>query len=170
MNDDEALPPAGAADERFAASLRRHLDTAGMSQGELARIMHAAGWPWHQQTVAKILNGKRKVEVGEADTLTRVLGTTIAQMLLPGPEAAAQVALEQLTGTAHRAYRQIAAGAEDLAGARRQLSRVVGDAEARDCYGSALVRRLAAGAKQAILLDPNEAVGEGTRSALRDEG
>jgi len=44
-----------------------------MSQYALAREMEDRGWPWRQQTVARLETGQRMVRLGEAATLARML-------------------------------------------------------------------------------------------------
>jgi transcriptional regulator with XRE-family HTH domain len=165
MSDDKAagepLPPAGAADERFAASFGRYLAASGMSQGELARRMSAAGWKWHQQTVARVLDGSRKLGVGEAHAVARALGTTVDRMLMPGPEAEAAGELEPATADANRAWERILHSARDLAVAQARLRGAVARAEAAGYHGSETVRRLAGNARRAITLDPRDAAGAG---------
>jgi transcriptional regulator with XRE-family HTH domain len=163
MTDDQAagvpLPPAGAADERVAASFSRYLAVSGMSQGELARRMSAAGWPWAQQTVSRVLDGRRKLGVGEADAVAHAFGTTVERMLMPGPESEAVGELEPATADANRAWERILHSARDLAAAQARLRGAVARAESAAYHESETVRRLAENARRAIALDPRDAAG-----------
>src|SRR6516225_3147504 len=65
--------PAGLADERFATNIREERERQKLSQGELARRMAERGFPFYQQTVRRIEEGRRKVSVGEAAALAVAL-------------------------------------------------------------------------------------------------
>jgi DNA-binding transcriptional MerR regulator len=75
--------PAGVVDELFAIQVRKTRERLKMSQGELARQMSAHGFPYYQQTVRRVEDSQRKVSVGEAKALAKVLGTTIDQLTEP---------------------------------------------------------------------------------------
>src|SRR6516164_3759995 len=75
--------PAGLADERFAANIREERERRKLSQGELARRMAERGYPYYQQTIRRIEEGRRKVSVGEAKALAEILGTTMDRLTLP---------------------------------------------------------------------------------------
>ena len=79
--------PAGLADERFAANIREERGRQKLSQGELARRMAERGFPYYQQTVRRIEEGRRKVSVGEAKALADILGTTMDRLTWPGRAA-----------------------------------------------------------------------------------
>src|SRR5208283_4617751 len=89
--DDEA-PELGAdetpelTEERFAANLRAVRDAAGMSQGRLADEMAARGWPWRQQTVTRVENGRRMVRLGEAKAVAEILETSLDRLTQPTGE------------------------------------------------------------------------------------
>lgn len=58
-----------------------------MSQATLAAEMTGKGFSWHQQTVARMENGTRRADLGEAVALTEIFGVGL-DTLLP-PEAVA---------------------------------------------------------------------------------
>lgn len=160
--EDRMPPRAGIANERFAANVRRLREAAGLSQGEVARRMAGRDWPYYQQTVARVEDGRRKPGIGEAQALASILGATVEQMTLPGEEAEAVIVLERAAESAERAWLQIALSANDLLSAQRDIRRVTDAARAADWYGSDSVRRLAEGAAQALARDPHDAVLEAT--------
>lgn len=159
-----ALAPfraAGVVDERFAVNIRERRERAGLSQSELSRRMAAVGWQYYPQTVQRVEGGQRKVSVGEAEALARILETTVARLIMPGPEAEAAGELEPATADANRAWERILHSARDLTAAQERLRGAVARAEAAGYHGSETVRRLAGNARRAIALDPREAAGAG---------
>ena len=84
---DEQTPdaePAGLVDERFATNIREERQRQKLSQGELARRMAQLGFPYYQQTIRRIEEGRRKVSVGEAEALARIFGTSVDRLTWPG--------------------------------------------------------------------------------------
>lgn len=77
-DDDPQAPPS--AEDHFARNLRLLLSDRGMSQEELANEMTARGHSWHQSTVYKVLNGSRKVGLGEAAAAAAILGMPVDKM------------------------------------------------------------------------------------------
>jgi transcriptional regulator with XRE-family HTH domain len=71
------------ADQRFAENLRFARERAGLSQAALATQMVDLGWPFHQQTIARIEDGRRKVGMGEGDALARAVGSNMLAMIRP---------------------------------------------------------------------------------------
>jgi transcriptional regulator with XRE-family HTH domain len=60
-------------DRRFAEIVHDERKALKLSQGELARRMAGWGFPFYQQTIRRIEEGKRKVSIGEAVALTVAL-------------------------------------------------------------------------------------------------
>lgn len=81
--------PSGghAAEEYLPENLRRLCESKGISQAALAKAMAARGWPWHQQTAYKAINGKRGIGTGELIDLAHILGVSTGQLTWSGPEA-----------------------------------------------------------------------------------
>ncbi len=73
----------GIASGWFAENLRAAREHAGMSQSTLAGIMSDLGYPFHQQTIARIEAGERKVEVEEAFALARSVRADVEILLRP---------------------------------------------------------------------------------------
>lgn len=72
---------------RFASAVRRLREKRGWSQFQLSRLMTAHGFAgFHQTTISRIEKNERPVRIGEATGLAEVLGSTVTQMLAPGPE------------------------------------------------------------------------------------
>ena len=85
-------PPEALEEARFAASVQRLREHAGISQTALAKQMSEAGWSgFHQTTISRIEKGVRPVRLGEARALARLLGSSVPTMYSP-------VGLEQITG------------------------------------------------------------------------
>jgi transcriptional regulator with XRE-family HTH domain len=164
------VTPAGVVDERFAANVRETRERLGLSQGEVARRMADAGWPYYQQTVARIEDGRRKPGPGEAHALAEILGTSVAKLAMLGREAGTAAQLETTTARAHRAAGQVGEWTADLLVAQSQLRRIVGEAEAAEWLGSDLVRRLAEDAAEALALSPEDAVRQAREGIHGDTG
>jgi transcriptional regulator with XRE-family HTH domain len=64
---------AGPIDQRFAELAREAREAATLSQGRLAKLMTACGFPWGQQTVTRLETGVRIASVGEAAALAVIL-------------------------------------------------------------------------------------------------
>ena len=168
-NDRDGRPsmPAGLADEQFAVNIRETRERKGMSQAALAAEMAERGWSWHPQTVQKAEAGQRHVRVGEAEALARILGTTIERLTWPGQEASAAALLDTMTGRAESAWEQIARWTATLEYAKYQLEVTIAETEQADCFGSARVREILAGAKNAFALAPETAVETGRQDHAR---
>lgn len=90
--EEPPKPPEVLEEARFAASVQRLREQAGISQTALARQMSEAGWSgFHQTTISRIEKGVRPVRLGEARALARLLGSSVPTMYSP-------VGLEQITG------------------------------------------------------------------------
>lgn len=154
---------AGGAvtDEHFAANVREARERLGLSQTDLAKQMAAAGWRYHPQTVHRIETGERKVSVGEGKSLAEILETTLDRLTWPGAEESAARLLDEFTGRAQTAYRQIVASTRALLWAQHQLTVTLGEAERSGRLASARIRPLARDAAQALEWTPEDAVAEG---------
>jgi transcriptional regulator with XRE-family HTH domain len=94
VSDDDADPsstadsgtPAELIEQRFAENLRRHRERKGMSQAALAEAMAARGWPWRQQTIARLEAGHRMVRFGEAAAVAEIIGVSLDQLTCEGAE------------------------------------------------------------------------------------
>ncbi|MFG1844896.1 helix-turn-helix domain-containing protein [Micromonospora carbonacea] len=70
-------------DEIFRTRLRLRRRMMGWSQQRLTDEMAKRGYPWHQTTVAKVEAGERRLSLGEATVLARVLGSDLESMTTP---------------------------------------------------------------------------------------
>lgn len=69
-------------DGEFAALLRTERLIAGLTQEQVVERMNALGYSnFHQATVFKIESGQRRVTVGEAYSLAKVLDVPLAHLL-----------------------------------------------------------------------------------------
>lgn len=108
-------PAPGAIDQQVAASLRSRRDRLDLSQADVAAAMVAAGWEkFHPQTIHRIENGNRKVTVGEAEALARILGTTLTRLQWAEGEEAAISYGEQAIGNLRRAASEVASAVAQL--------------------------------------------------------
>src|SRR5690625_599490 len=89
----------GVRNERaFVSNLRRLREGNGWSQSELARRMTEAGWSnYPQMTVRRTEEERRKVSLGEATGLARVLDSSLDVMT--APEEGARILQELLQNT-----------------------------------------------------------------------
>lgn len=75
----------------FARQFRAERERTGMTQDEVAREMVKRGHDFHQQTVYKLENSRRKVSIGEAVDLADTLGVPVDALAIssapPGPGA-----------------------------------------------------------------------------------
>lgn len=67
-------------DEIFRVQVRQRRTALGWSQQRLTDELVKLGYPWHQTTVAKVEAGQRRLSLGEATALARVLGGSLAEM------------------------------------------------------------------------------------------
>jgi transcriptional regulator with XRE-family HTH domain len=70
----------------FAAAVKSHRSSVGVSQAGLASQMQAAGFDFHAQTVYKIESGRRAVSVDEAFALAEILGFSVEKIMGGVPE------------------------------------------------------------------------------------
>src|ERR1700749_5147214 len=120
-NEDPPPERAGVADEQFAAGVREQRELLKMSQGELARRMDARGFPYYQQTVRRIEDGRRKVSVGEAKAIAEILKTTVERLTWPTREASIAALLVNSVTLAARAYGEVGKSAGNLLWALDQV-------------------------------------------------
>jgi transcriptional regulator with XRE-family HTH domain len=160
-SEDEEAPhaePAGLADERFAGNIRETRERLNLSQGELARRMAERGFPYYQQTIRRIEEGRRKVSVGEAKALAEILGTTMDRLTLPGQVAAAAYMMNFAAAGAQRAWNDIASHTTMLLAARGTLEHLAAQMIERDYLGSDKIREIVTAAAQASEMTPEAAV------------
>jgi transcriptional regulator with XRE-family HTH domain len=171
---EEAPPvePAGLADERFATNIREERERQKKSQGELARQMAERGFPYYQQTVRRIEDGRRKVSVGEAKALADILETTMERLTWPGRAASSAAMLDMTTARGLSGWDQIAAGTRELLYAQYQLEVSIAEAERAGYYGSEKVRLITDEARAVMDLMPEDAVAQGRseHEELRETG
>lgn len=84
----------------FAAGVRDERERQGRSQEWLAEQMSARGFKFHQATVHKIESKDRRVSIGEAVTLSEVLGVALERLMKRQPDAA-EVLERELNSHAH---------------------------------------------------------------------
>ena len=163
--EDRGSPPlpAGLADERFAANLREQRELKKMSQGELARRMVERGFPYYQQTVRRVEDGRRKVSVGEAAALASILGTTVERLTWPGQAATDAALLDMYIDRAFTAKRRIARSTQLLLEAQDKIDPIVARAELAAFHDSDKLQRIVREARAAMAINPEQLV-----AAVRD--
>jgi transcriptional regulator with XRE-family HTH domain len=165
--EDEQTPraePAGLADERFATNIREERGRQKLSQGELARRMADRGFPYYQQTIRRIEEGRRKVSVGEAKALADILETTVDRLTWPGRAASAAGLMDMTTARGLDGWEQIVDGTTELLWAQYQLEVSIAEAERAGYYGSEKVRLITDEARAVMDLMPEDAVTEGRKA------
>jgi transcriptional regulator with XRE-family HTH domain len=164
--------PAGLADERFAANIREERGRRKLSQGELARRMAERGFPYYQQTVRRIEEGRRKVSVGEATALAEILGTTMDRLTWPGRAASAAGMLDETIARGLNGWDAIADGTAELLWAQYQLEVSIAEVERAGYHGSDKIREIAEEARSVMGLTPEDAVAAGRKhhEGLRETG
>lgn len=164
--------PAGLADERFAANIREQRERQDKSQADIAALMREQGWSYHPQTVQRIEAGHRKVSVGEAEALARILRTTVDRLTWPGRAASAAALLDMATGRAESAWEQIASWTATLLWSQFQLGTTVAETERADYLGSPRIREIAESARMALEMTPEAAIETGRKdfARMREEG
>lgn len=120
------------ADERLGANVRALREGKGIAQAELARLMSAAGHPWHQSTVARAEAGRQAVRASEAEALARILGTTVDRLLWAGPEAGEAALAGRALGRLRQDWREAAGAVARLHAARASAERAAGRAAASE--------------------------------------
>ena len=81
----KTAPRPPGPDEWAAERIRYERELRGWSTAELARRVTEAGVPMRQQQAWQIESGDppRKLSVGEAATIAKIFGITIADLLVP---------------------------------------------------------------------------------------
>jgi transcriptional regulator with XRE-family HTH domain len=69
--------------KRIAANLRAARERSGLSQPAVAGQMRADGFQYSQQTVARIETGSRKADGAEMDSLARIYGIPLSDLVRP---------------------------------------------------------------------------------------
>ena len=172
IGDGPPPMPAGLADEQFAANVRDERERKQMSQADLAARMRERGWSWHPQTVQKIEAGHRKVSVGEAEALARLLGTTMERLTWPGRAASAAAFLDAINGRAISAWGQVESWTSTLMYSQWQLGITADEAERAGFYGMAEIREMVTEARDVLTWTPEGAVESGRKdfAKLRETG
>jgi transcriptional regulator with XRE-family HTH domain len=115
--EDDAPPEL--TEQRFAANLREA--RGAMSQYTLAGEMQDRGWPWRQQTVARVEAGQRMVRLGEATAIAEILQVSLDRLIQPTGERNDADLLAELIDRAEGAFTETLRAAADLITARRNL-------------------------------------------------
>ncbi len=95
-----------------------------MSQAALAQQMLARGWPWRQQTVARLENGHRMVRFGEATALATILRAPLDHFTRRSREAAEAEKIRTAGVRLRDAYEAVAAGVCRLLDEQRAAERL----------------------------------------------
>jgi transcriptional regulator with XRE-family HTH domain len=158
--ENEGPPPerAGVVDEQFAAGVREQRELLKMSQGELARRMDARGFPYYQQTVRRIEDGRRKVSVGEAKAIAEILKTTMERLTWPTQEASVAALLDMSVTLAARAYGEVGESTRNLLWALGQLKTDVAVAEGMTWTEPKRIQMILRQAEAALKFTPEGAV------------
>src|SRR5215510_1058787 len=138
-------------------------DGLGDETPELADEMTARGWPWRQQTVTRVENGRRMVRLGEAKAVAEILQTSLDRLTWPTAEARLVETLAGWTRTARAAHQAIARETHELLRAGQSLRTAVAetdDASAQHALGKLVVDAVAE-ARNVLQLSPEGAVAHG---------
>lgn len=92
--------------------------------------MSERNWPWHQQTVYKVENGKQAVGLGEATDLADILRVPVDRLTWSGPEANAVEQVHHASGNLRQAWNETADAVARLHAAQAGADRAL--AESRD--------------------------------------
>lgn len=109
------------ADRAFARSMRAARHAAGLSQGDLARMLSDMGAEITQATVSRIEGSRRAARLGEARSIALVLGEELDAMSLPDSRtvwlsdmrddlrtaARTELELRELAATAAKAWNEL---------------------------------------------------------------
>lgn len=128
--DDQALAgedgtPPEQSEEWFAANLRAVRESKGLSQTWLADEMSGRGWPWRQQTVARIENGQRTVRLGEAKTVADILRVPLDRLTWSGPEVTATTMVHNTIGNLRLSWSRVADAVAELRAAQFSADRTL---------------------------------------------
>lgn len=98
-------------DVTFITNMKSYREAQKIGRTEFARQMTNLGYPWHESVIPKVEKGDRKVPIGEAVAISKILGLTVEEMTKPSANAE-QVA--RLVAEL-REYRQARKGLEQAA-------------------------------------------------------
>lgn len=164
----QAGTPPELSEQRFAENLRQAREKAGMSQVSLADQMAGRGWPWRQQTVARVENGQRMVRLGEALAIAEILGATMDKLTASTSETSVVDRLTDLSAQIRLGHERIVTWTQGLLAVQRDLDAAL--SEARASHGdSPGVRELINDAGGLLELTPEQAVEQARRSDEDDE-
>jgi transcriptional regulator with XRE-family HTH domain len=121
--NDQADPDM--ADQRFAQNLRAAREHAGLSQAALAAEMAEMGYPFHQQTIARIEGGSQRVRLAEALALARSVRTSLDALARPAGLAREAYQILDSARRVRAARRDVAEGAARLAAEKADLARLL---------------------------------------------
>jgi cell division inhibitor SepF len=161
-SEDEQAPEV--AEQRFAANLRETREAQSMSQYALAREMSDRGWPWRQQTVARIETGQRMVRLGEGTAIAEILHIPLDTLIQPIGETRDAELLSEWIKRARTAYKEIVRAAAELITTRGNLRghpALVGLISPR-------LEELAQEARAVQALTPDAAIAEAAGQRARD--
>ncbi len=136
-----------------------------MSQERLADEMRARGWPWRQQTVTRVENGRRMVRLGEATAVAEILETPLSRLTW---ETADSLIVETLGAWGRRAisaYRAIAEETLELLQAT-ELLRTHPSVVDTDPAATQQLLRAVSHARKILQLTPEGAVAQGIARAV----
>jgi transcriptional regulator with XRE-family HTH domain len=168
--DEEApvLELAGLADEMFAVNIRQTRERLKLSQGEIARRMADRGFPFYQQTIRRIEEGRRKVSVGEAKAIAEILDTTVDQLTASVPEADAALAVTVASMSVRASARKVSRAVAALLGARVAAEKVLADTDGAQWAGVQEMREELAKELRAYTLDGSVEYGVMVHRAKQD--
>jgi transcriptional regulator with XRE-family HTH domain len=121
--------PSALADERFAVNSRERRQQLGLTQADIARQMAGRGWSYHPQTVQRIEAGDRKVSIGEAQELARILRTT-TDALTSSPQSALERRRADIAMRLERATMRLATIRADEAATEKDRAALADELEA----------------------------------------
>jgi transcriptional regulator with XRE-family HTH domain len=124
-----AVSGGHAAEQYLPENLRALRERQGVSQAALAEAMSHQGWPWHQQTVYKVENGKQGVGFGEATDLAAILGVSADRLTWSGPEANEAALVDRATAILRQSWEEAAGAIVRLHAARAGADRTLGHSE-----------------------------------------
>lgn len=106
------MTPVLRYEETFIARMRSIRESRGLSQEALANALRRRGMAFHQQAIARIERGVRKVSLGEAYAIAEELHTDLPSMTgstyWPSSAHLARIAeLEQAVASAQRALASV---------------------------------------------------------------
>lgn len=112
-------------EERFRAQMEDLRSARQITQTALAEQVRERGFPFHQQTIAKIENGTRPVRLDEAYVIADVLGSSVPQMVLPLKQARDLQRLTDAWRTASRLRYAVLRAAAEYDSARQELAKEI---------------------------------------------